>query len=281
MARLPFIVLDQNALTRDEVLQPAIKEARRLNLRLMLTDSALIELVEAVDWEQRMRRGFAKLSSVPSLVTIAVPIPDLYRIELSTGQPAFDQLEALDYCLPVRQLLEQSQRGEGEVLEFVRTKISGAKARVLPQYLEGNKKMVQSYVEAFRRLLPNDERRRLADPAYRHTALASASWTNLIRHIISNLGFNGADNFARRPSIIVHDILSTVLVAAKWYRDNGLDGAHEHKVTNDLIDAGHAVTASFCHGFATQDRNARTIWEDLVAIAKLRAQGQADDEPRP
>ena len=50
MVRLPFIVLDQNALTRDEVLQPAIGEARRLDLRLMLTDAAFIELVEAVDW---------------------------------------------------------------------------------------------------------------------------------------------------------------------------------------------------------------------------------------
>lgn len=80
--------------------------------------------------------------------------------------------------------------------------------------------------------------------------------------------------------MIAHSIFSTALVAAKWYCNGGLDCAHADKITNDLIDTDYAVTASFCSDFASQDRNARMIREDLVAIAKLREQMNRDSDLR-
>lgn len=151
MLPLPYIVLDQNALTRNAVLQPAILAAREHGLQLMLTDAALIELAEADDWETRMRRGFAKLASVRDLVTIARPIPELFRIEADIGRPAYDQLEDSDYREPVRRLLVQSQTGYGDELDYMRARIANTKARVLPQYLSGpaNKQQIQRYVSIF------------------------------------------------------------------------------------------------------------------------------------
>lgn len=156
----------------------------------------------------------------------------------------------------------------------MRANIMPTKARVLPQYLNGvaNKQNIQRYVEIFRDQFSDDERRKLADPAYRRTALAHSSWTNSLAVIIRNLRFNGPDQLARGPSIIAHNIFSVALIAAKWYSKSGLEGAHVDKVTNDLVDADYAVTASFCYGFASQDRNARALWEDLVAVAELRQQ---------
>jgi hypothetical protein len=273
MLPLPFIVLDQNALTRDAVLQPAIVAAREKGLQLMLTDAALIELIEADDWEARVRRGFAKLAPVRDLVTIAKPIPDLYRIEAAIGRPAYDQLEDVDRREWVRKLLVQSQTGNGDELDYMRAGMAGTKARVLPQYLNGqaNKEQMQRYVSIFRKNFDSDARRKLADPAYRRGSLASSSWASKLEDVIAGMGFNCPGQLARGPSIIAHNIFSTALVAVKWCRNSGLDCAHADKITNDLIDTDYAVTASFCHGFASQDRNAYALWEDLVAIAELRS----------
>ena len=275
---LPFIVLDQNALSRDALLQPAIKEARAGGLKLMLTDAAVIELVEGADWERRFRAGLARLAPVPELVTFARSVPDLIRMEAATGRPAYDDIEDPELRSGIRALLTETQLRKGPTLDYMRSQIQGTKARILPQYLNGaaNKTKIARYVDLFKDQFGGSERRKLADPIYRREQLSGTAWTDMIARILANIGFSNPLGVARGNSIQVQNIFAEMLVAMRWYRDSGIEGADEDKLTNDLMDAEYVVIASYCHGFASEDGRARSLWEDLAAIAAQRARKYTD-----
>lgn len=273
MISLPFIVLDQNALSRDAILQPAIAEARALGLKLLLTDAALIELIKGADWEGRMRAGLARLSAVPELVGIAYPVPELVRMESSSGSPGYDRLEAVDWRDSIRALLAELRGVAGESLDYLRKNIANTKANVLPQYLDGpaNKAKIAGYVELFEKTFDGFERRKLAEPSYRRAELAKPVWSEFFARMLTDMGFANATALAHGNSIQVQTVFAELLIAMRWYRDGGIANANEAKLTNDLMDAEYSVLACFCHGFASEDRRSREVWDDLRAIAQLRS----------
>jgi hypothetical protein len=273
MINLPFIVIDQNALSRDAILQPAIAEARAYNLKLLLTDAALIELVKNANWEESIRAGLARLALVAELVSIARPVPELVRLEASSGSPGYDRLEAIEWRTSIRALLGELRSADGVSLEYMRRNITTTKANVLPQYLDGpsNKAKIAAYVELFKKEFDSDDRKKLASPAYRCEQLAKSVWTDFFIRMLTDMGFANPSAIARGNSIQVQTVFAELLIAMRWYRDGGIENAKEEKLTNDLMDAEYSVLACFCHGFASEDGRSREVWDDLRTIAKLRA----------
>jgi hypothetical protein len=273
MILAPYIVLDGNALSRDALLVPAISQARAHGLKLLITDAIMIELLKGDNWEGRLRAGFARISAVPELIAMARSVPELIRMEAQSGTPAHAQIEDPEMRSGIRSLLADSQVGKGRSLDFMRARIEATKTKVLPQYLDGptNKDKIAKYVELFETQFGGSERRKLSDPMYRREQLAKPVWSKMIARILTSVGFANPATLAFRNSVQVQSIFAEVLIAMRWYRDNGIIDAIAAKLTNDLMDAEYAVIASLCTGFATEDGRSRTMWEDLTSIAQLRA----------
>ena len=132
---------------------------------------------------------------------------------------------------------------------------------------------MKKIVEACKHDLTKDElvRARREDEGFLRQLLASTSMTRTCRDALVDAGYdeNRANRLAIEPSISSHEFLTFVSVALRWL--NGLDGAAEAKVTNDLADKDYVVIATFCRGIVTEETRVRQQFDRMIAVANERA----------
>jgi hypothetical protein len=276
----PYIVLDQNAFRRPHLLAPALAEARRHSLRLLVIDAAMVEMVKHPDqWELALRLTLRQLAAEPGLVVVGQGTPELLRMERNTGKPSYGQIGIAGLTDGFRALLAELHRGsDGPGVAYLRQRIATAQADIISQYLDHdqNKARVRKWVDTLASIFDPEERKRLQEPAYRRRVFAGPVLTDLMRHHFGKFhpSSEAVERLAQDRSVTAHWLLSEILLAVRWLTLGGLnDQTKPERLTNDLLDMEYATIASFCAGIVSEEPQVNEVTEDIKAIAEMRAAG--------
>lgn len=277
LLRLPFIVLDQNAFRKDQLLAPAIKRARDIGCKLLVLDAAIIEMTKNAEWELTTRKSFKLLAECPELVSFGRALPDLFRMERDRGRPCFSCLEDEEWTPALRALIQEIPNGDGPSLRYMRKKIAENQPKIANQYLDHarNKRRVMLFRDVWRAIFPGDDRRLLEDAHTRREALAHPFWAmRFEEELVSSGAFDrqAAQALTGSRSVTSHMLLASRALALRWYVNGGLnDNTKAEKLTNDVMDMEYVVSASFCDGIVSEEKKVNSLLCDLVGAAEIIA----------
>lgn len=94
----PFLVLDKNQFrnSNGNAAASAIAEARRQNCQALVTDTVLVEILNAhargKDWKDQFEKDFRDWTNDADLLSVSRGLGELHRLERDAGEPALDAL---------------------------------------------------------------------------------------------------------------------------------------------------------------------------------------------
>jgi len=255
-----YWVVDQNVLRRDDILRPAIERARRQGGRVIIPDVAFVEMTKSEEWRETVRRSLRLLSLAPELVILGRPIPELLREEKQTGRPIAEPVHDAELTGFLQQLLKDFRKQQGPALDRFWASVPSAREAMRADYLNDprNKQRIVEFVGVWRQILGRRERSEMAqDASTQAYALARPEWSDRLRGEMISAGYSqeAARDLASPAGATYRVLLAMGCVALRWFLRGGIEGAGPELLTNDLVDADYAVTASYCAGLVTCDKD--------------------------
>ena len=276
----PFIVLDQNALRKPELLGPAIERARLTRVQLLILDVAVLEMMKhPTKWEETSRGSLAGLAACAGLVSVGRGVPDLMKEERDSGVPAIASLVDRELTPPFRALLLEFQNAAGgSHLDYLRSKILDTQQRIIEaQYLqhEDNKRMLLGFRDVWKEVLPHaaDRRRAGGNVQDRLALLAHPTLTRTLEQILISHGHSVrmAQRVALDRSVSAHWMLSLLAIAFRWFVDQGLDNLPAVKATNEVIDVDYITIGSLCSELISRETNVNETLAFVRGAAEIRS----------
>lgn len=273
---LPYLVLDQSALRRPSILHPALAQAEREGLQLLVPDVAILEMMKNAQWEAAARNSLRSLFPVRHLVVLGRCVADLIRDELRTGIPALNRIVDKERTPSlIRLIVDLNTDPDGDALRYARSHIQNAHERTLPAYLDhaDNHRMMVRFRDGWRKLLePNFKPQDCAPLETRVALLADPFWGKMLCDDLTSLDVHPktAQSLSFGRSVTSHSFLTAVSMSLRWYIDHGLDRASPTKITNDLLDGDYVTIASFCANLVTEETRLRQRLDEVRSAAQVR-----------
>lgn len=213
---------------------------------IVVTDMALAEMMKSQQWESTTKRSLQILSEDPALVACSKAIGPLMKEEFDSGEPASSILDE-EVSEKVRHLLGEVRNGDGSTLEHVRKVIQDARELGQRQHFDHtrNKAQLTQIVRSWKEDLSADDLRavRRGDEERIRELLSNGEMQGTCINALVGAGYERslAIRLTMDPSVTSHEFLTFVAIGLRWL--DGIEGADEKKITNDLADKDYIVTA--------------------------------------
>ena len=276
----PFIVLDQNALRKPDLMGPAIERAYRSGAHLLILDIAVLEMMKHPSrWEETARHSLASLVGCREQVSIGRGVPALMKEERTTGVPALGSLIDQELSAPFRELLAEFQNpAGGPYLAYLRSRIADTQKRIIEaQYLQhdANKRTLQGFRDIWKAFLPHsaDRKRVRENIDDQLRILVHPTLTRQLEQLLLEGGHHvrHAQRIAFDRSVSSHWMLALLATSFRWFLDQGLDTLAAPKATNEIIDVDYITIGSLCSELISKETNVNETAALVRAAAEIRS----------
>ncbi|MCB4786697.1 hypothetical protein LGR64_10475 [Delftia sp. Lp-1] len=266
-----LLVIDQNYLRAD-----CLGELLRSHndLRIVLPDIAMLEMLKSGSWKSTMQRSLATLSGFANRVHVSTPIGVAIKKEIESGRVAN---EGMIDCLVtrwLRELLREISDGQdGSKTEAIAERILAVQQEVVADELNGeaNKEKLQQLVQTLKTVISEESLKALrAGKVAREERLAMIKkaapyfLTDVFRR--AQFSQNKAKSFLRQKPILLRFTYARIWLSIDWLSRGGIETANGATITNDFIDQDYVVTATCFNGILSKERRVNAAFEDLQGV---------------
>jgi hypothetical protein len=271
---LPCIVLDQNCFRDQRVVSKAILRAKNNNELIVITETALKEMMKSKKWESYYELSLKGLKEFPESVVGARSIGEMLEVEERDGIP---QRNIVDNFLTsiLRQHLVDLRAGPDRIMEM--NKIFAERMQNMKfnaSFYELNKKVLMMMVKNANDNLPPElvKKFRQRDRKALIDFLSSDAVTAICIDSIKDRGCpqNVAQMLALEPSVSSYYFLTTLGLMLKWVFFGGIETIEAERLSNDSLDMEYIAISFFCKELVSKDQKMMWIYSVLKDVVDFR-----------
>lgn len=267
-------VVDQNAMRErgpwDWIL--GVKD-----VRFVIPDTALVEMVKGANWEGTFQNSFRALAPVATRCFAGMPIKESLDFEISKGRSVDGELFPRELTNSLRATMVSSQLSNGSMNSRLRLHMHSLQEELRERDLNaaGYRDELMAVAATLRDGLSKNEltacrregdlgrqnRREIAKAIGEAMFDAQLAKRGVSSQVAGRL-WRGRSMHRRWCYLMVHHAL-------QWLGEGGLESASSARLLNDMLDQDYVLLGSFVDGVISLESDVRTASEDLRLMLEL------------
>ncbi len=270
-----FLIIGQNCY-RDDSLAFLIENYPQV--RFVIPDVAFVEMCKSISWESTIRQSLKILSETPNRVYAGITVGEAIRLEIKNRKTTSNRhLVCRRFTPVIRSLLREIQSGtNGSAFAKFHSQVGEIRKELYKEELNHQKNLrtLAELVEITKDSIEKDVLKSLrngcfADEEIAELALRSAP--NLMSQFFEIVNFpkNEIARFLKTEPLAFRFTLLQLWWSLDWIARGGLESLSAKKATNDLLDQGYVLIATFFHGILSKDVKANRAYRAMRYMLKI------------
>lgn len=278
-------MLDANVVRQTPVIEACLDAFRNRGAQVVLPEMVLFELTKHPEkWEQTVAGSLRLLAACPQAVLVAHSVKTLGLAEEKSGVPTVEIINP-KMTEALRHLLSDLHHGDGPDLDYFRWAVPRVREMLgHEKYAEDSRQSMQTLKKIAKASFPREDIALVGNDLAKDDrtsfrgVLMSALRLDEQRnaHVRRGVAEHAADALRQAPSISYLFALGFGALGLEWVFRGGIENAAPERVANDILDLEYGIAGMWVGRLVSEDRRARSRFEDLKVIGTSCWPGQTE-----